>query len=425
MDTISKYFSIFDENCFFIGDKDEKTRKIPKNIKKIVVKSYDNIGDSLSSLPENIESLILACDYKFSSDNDLSHLKNLVVQKYSRSLGNLPSNLEKLTIIEVSNPFDNLPSKIKELELYGNIETLKNLPPQLESLIIHGQIMEEVNELPNTLQKISLLGSFNQVISIPSSCKEIILGEDFDKDISVSDCEYLEIRNKSYNKYLSVPSNLKSLKLWYVPSRGEIENLPDTLEKLIFMRGGEECEELIFPESITHLQLPPAYNHEINNLPKLEWLSIGYQFSQDIILPETLKDLFFSAYQKMENSDEMISEGIYPKLLNIPRESSVLQIPIENNFEDGELKPDLSLFENFEEDGEINVPHLPNLTEVKFLDEFSVMKPKLSIFDDSDETDSSIDEESLNDEIKQIFQHNPQVKYTEYECQYDFLTDHV
>ena len=47
--------------------------------------------------------------------------------------------------------------------------------------------------------------------------------------------------------------------------------------------------------------LPPEYNTTLNDLPNLKVLIVGYCYTKELNLPETLEELYFNSYFSSSN----------------------------------------------------------------------------------------------------------------------------
>lgn len=188
-----------------------------KNLKKVIIHMRVKINSCLDCLPIGLTHLILPNIYNFS-------------------LNNLPHTLTHLVVCNGNFDFRMLPSGLKFLKI-----------------IKHGNY--SLDELPNSIETL-ILPNYNGVINfLPSSLLRLILGN-------------YKVRVNSY------PTGLKYLR-FYKSSNQILNNLPDSIEKIILQDCNQETSITKFPANLKHFQADITCNTNIiKNLPKLVQLKI-------------------------------------------------------------------------------------------------------------------------------------------------------
>ena len=231
----------------------------------------------------------------------------------------------------------------------------------------------------------------------------LIVSNDFEKDLQLEKYHIfeLELLSKNFDENIKLPIGVSSLKLWANPSPEFIASLPKSVKKLYFYRSGKDLEYQ-FPEQITHLMLPPKYNSELNFLPNLKVLSIGYCYKQKLELSDTLEELYFNSYFNSTNGGITIDcFGSFPILDKIPNSLRILQIPIKLNLVTDMLEPDFSIFD-FEMLGE------------KLIDNNIEILKIVNFHDLNEKTIDKIDV------VHKLIIHK-KIKLEQYKCHYKFL----
>jgi hypothetical protein len=215
----------------------------------------------------------------------------------------------------------------------------------------------------------------------------------------------LEIHEKSELNIIKISKDIIYLKLWFSPEPEFIASLPENVTKLYICRGGKDIV-YNFPNHLTHLMLPPEYNAQLNNLPNLKVLIIGYCYTKKLNLPETLEELYFNSYFNSSNGGISLEcFGEFPVLKNIPVSLHTLQLPVEINIANDTLEPVLTMFNNWEDSA---YKKLSNLTSLKLICYYDAI------------CDSSIRERDYFLKLKELIKYSHNIKYGEYKCKYEF-----
>jgi hypothetical protein len=211
----------------------------------------------------------------------------------------------------------------------------------------------------------------------------------------------LELYESSELNRVKITKNITSLKLWFTPEPALVASLPKNVKELYIYRGGKDVV-LEFPSHLTHLMLPPEYNATLNDLPNIKVLIVGYCYTKELNLPETLEELYFNSYFSSSNGGISLEcFGKFPLLKTIPNSLRILQIPIKLNLITDLIEPNLSIFD-FEMLGE------------KIIDNNIEILKIINFHDLNQRTINKID-------VIYKLVVNKKVKLEQYECKYDFL----
>ena len=242
-------------------------------------------------------------------------------------------------------------------------------------------------------------------MSQPDPIEKLIL-EDCEEELVLPDnLVHLELNFNIYPYELKLPKTLKYLKLRCTPKN---LILPEGLEQLYFYYG--KTEKLNFPESLTHLQLPFRYPHELPELPNLKYLSIGAKCPKKIYLNDGLEEFYANSCLKLDSSTDCIEDEVpFFNIDKIPDTLQTLQFPLE--LYDNILEADYyCIIDLLVKDNKENyLPNFPNLKTVNCYDNESD-----SFYTTNNDEGYSED----TDEIKKIFKENPQVEFKPYYSNY-------
>jgi len=166
-------------------------------------------------------------DYDYSNNTTVMNLLNTYKKvqfdnQFNSGISWLPEGITDINLgMNFSKPLENLPSTVKRIKIakYNEIgyssfnQPLDNLPNGLEEFTIQFALVfnQSLDNLPPTLKKINIISSlFNYPINnLPDNL------------------EYINISKFDYNNTISLPSQLKSIKIFEY--KCHVENL-DKLE---------------------------------------------------------------------------------------------------------------------------------------------------------------------------------------------------
>jgi hypothetical protein len=300
-------------------DFNEPLDYLPPNIKRIYWDNVNYLFDHpLNNLPANLEEL------------DLSALMN-----FNQKLDKLPSRLKKLSIggNNFQQMLDSLPSSLEQLEIGDKYnQKLSGLPIGLKTLVIkpNSVFKQELDNLPNGLENLIMYNYFiPRLDNLPCGLKKL----------------YVESRSVSPDNlnFDKIPDKLEILKISPDNLNSPINNLPNTLKKLV-------------------LNISCNYSVDLNNLPlNLEFLHLTFDSNLAYelkLLPAKIKTLVIEGsktniglidYPK-NLLNLKISNSILANNLNLPNNLELLQILTDGGYYDKNLKikmpPKLKYFES-------------------------------------------------------------------------------
>ena len=258
-DKSNKYRYIVSE----INTKVELKRVLDSGLNIFGLKFERMFNEKIDDLPNGL------CILKFSTNNI-----------FNQSINNLPKTLKILRLGEYFNQeINNLPEGLVKLILGENFKkSVDNLPKGLKYLRFgYNKAIFCTSYAPRSIYSIDYYSEFNGSIDkLPEGLKVLKLGTNFKG----------ELRN--------LPKRLKYL---HIGSRfnGNIENLPNGLTKLFIGSSFNGCIDSL-PKSLRkiHFSYLSNFVNEMKILPEyLEVLILGTEYNNNIILPNSLKFIFF------------------------------------------------------------------------------------------------------------------------------------
>jgi hypothetical protein len=269
------------------------------------IKSESTCQESLAlqSLPKTLET--------FNVNEASEEIRSLLLSCYE----SLP--LKSLTIsAEMQLNLSTLEG-LQELSLHGfdNLQ-LPCLPPRLKKLhIICAKYNRRLPKLPETLRELSfnprkyyfsisklprletleLLGKFFGKINFPESLRKLTL-YGYHHKIDFSKLRNLKILELEYYKHdlTSLCHGLEKLRFTKFSTFNNDIVLPNTLKEIEF--GLFFDREIILPESLEEIRFGDLFNQKIRFPSKLKKLFLGAYFNQEIELPESLEVLYLGDY---------------------------------------------------------------------------------------------------------------------------------
>lgn len=274
--------------CYF----NKLVKQWPKSIREIYFGNCFTC--KLINLPNKLEKLYFQIGVNHLIDFPES-VKTLIFRDYVIEEMVFPRNMEKLSILRSVNP-SNYPENVKELELKVHSNHVINLPRNLEILTLSGSYTGEII-LPDGLKKFNFSCDRYQLwpimeISFPDSIEILHLSA-----------------NKSKDRIMNFPKNLKKFFCYYSLNQEIIPELPNGLIELELRQSnlGTNLPDSIeilkgisyplehYPNNLKEIEFDNNFNEEVNNLPfGLEKIIFGKRFSRSVQkLPSTVREIQF------------------------------------------------------------------------------------------------------------------------------------
>lgn len=214
-------------------------------------------------------------------------------------------NCKRLRVLKCNKVCSPLPDSIQEMTVRGDLY-VDSLPSQLKKLYVSGKI--KARSLPESLEKIKAGGI--EILKPHTAISLVFTGGVSDNSsLKLPNLRYLEL---TYSGQLPLGSmqSLRKLMIW--DYRGELNDLPDSLEVLRIERAffdripklPSKLRELYLgdwfsydlpdlPDTLRILELGDSFNRGIRKLPRsLEILSLGNSFNRHLPrLPDSLREL--------------------------------------------------------------------------------------------------------------------------------------
>lgn len=219
---------------------------IQHNITKLVL--TNKILVQLNSIPNNITELVLHMDVPYNLDDLPNSLTHLYMYNYSKNLDCL---CDGILTLRIGNKFNH---------------PVCNLPSTLEELGLGNEFNHPVDTLPQNLKMLELGNKFNFPINnLPSMLQILILGENFNQSLDM------------------LPNTITYISIsWIGRFSHHIKKLPNMLESLHLNNS--------FANTLCDL-----------SKSKLEEITLGNIFSNQINLPITIKKIKISSKYKYLN----------------------------------------------------------------------------------------------------------------------------
>lgn len=237
-------------------------------------KIFFTINDSKKNDIKSKDITIRLIDIKNNVNNYQLILFNTTINELIKNIHN-----KNLILIEINfstcamdiYQLDYFPNFIKKLKLdfKFNCDILNKLPENLEYLEIHSnprEIKTELNNLPNKLKVLSMIEiTYNLPLdNLPSSLEKLIYHSFYEYNHNLdnlpSNLNFLEI-------FLSPSKNLNCINLTPLNDVNVYNNLPDNLEVLKLQKyGGLEINK--YPKKLKTFELYTPKKYQINNVPE-------------------------------------------------------------------------------------------------------------------------------------------------------------